>query len=69
MLVSYAAYEPLEVAHRATEIQDLSNTILKYSDVKPNENTYHFGLHTANHGIANKHYQANTFTSGELKGK
>ena len=69
ILVGTAVYESFDVAHRVTDKQDLVNAILKYSHIKPKENTLPFGLYMLTYGIPYKHYLPDTFTSGTFKGR
>lgn len=69
ILIGTAVYESFDVAHRVTDKQDLVSAILKYSHVKPKENTLPFGLYMLTYGIPYKHYQPDTFTSGRFKGR
>jgi capsule polysaccharide export protein KpsC/LpsZ len=69
ILIGTAMYESFDVVHQVTNKQDLANAILRYSDVKPRENTLPYGLYMSNFGIPYKYYQPDTFDSGMFKGR
>ena len=69
ILIGTAMYESFDVVHQVTNKQDLVNALLRYSSVKPKENTFPYGLYMSNDGIPYKYYQPDTFHSGMFKGR
>lgn len=69
ILIGTAMYESFDVVHQVTNKQDLVHAMLRYSEVKPKENTFPYGLYMSNFGIPYKYYQPDTFDSGMFKGR